>query len=103
MEKLTRGYVEFSYGLPLIFEQLFNVKKVEFYLINGVHQIHNKSEDSTPNNNKMHNICLSKILIRMINQSVYMTELDSSHLGLHLSLSCTSYTAYINSYLRILN
>ena len=37
MEELTRGDVEFGYGLQLIVKLVYKVKKVGVYQINGVH------------------------------------------------------------------
>ena len=70
MEQLTRGDVEFSYGLPLTVKQVYRVKKVGGYPMNRVQQIHNKSGQNTQNYNRICNIALPKIFIRVINQRV---------------------------------
>ena len=95
-----RGGVEFSYGPPLTVDRVLKVKKVGVYQINVVHQIHNKSGENTPKNSNICNISFPKILIRVINQSVDRTHLDTSKYGLPPSVSCTVYTTYVKIYLR---
>ena len=73
MEKLTRGDVESSYGLPLTFDQFCKVKKVGVYPMKGVHQIHNKSVDTTKNNSKTCNISVPKRFKIVIKHKVYGT------------------------------
>ena len=53
MEQFTRGGVEFSYGLPLTVEQVCKVNKAGVYPMNRVHQIYNKSGETTQNNSKL--------------------------------------------------
>ena len=53
MEQLKRGGVEFSYGLPLASKRLYKVNKVGLYPMNGVHQIHNKSRETTLKNSNV--------------------------------------------------
>ena len=71
MEQLTRGDVEFIYGIPITIGQLCKVKKVGVYPMNGVRHIHNKSGFTTPKNSKICKIYLPKVLIMVINQRVY--------------------------------
>ena len=48
MEQLTRGDMEYSYGLPLTIERVRKAKKLGVYPINRVHQKRNKLGDTTP-------------------------------------------------------
>ena len=47
MEQLTRGGVEFSYGILFTVERVDKVKNMGVYPMDGVHQIHIKSEYTT--------------------------------------------------------
>ena len=60
MEQLKRGGVEFSYGPSLTVERVCKVKKAGVYSINRVHQIHNKSGETTLNNSNTCNISSPK-------------------------------------------
>ena len=71
--------------------------------MNGVHQIHNKSVETTQNNGKICNISFPKRFIRVINHSLDRTQLDPLHNGLSSSVSCTSCTTYGDTYLRIVH
>ena len=70
MEQLTRGDMEYSYGLPLTIERVRKAKKLGVYPINRVHQKRNKPGDTTPNISKTYKIYFPKIFIRVINQRV---------------------------------
>ena len=100
MEQLTRGGVEFSYGLPLTVERVCKFNKVGVYPMNRVQYIPNKSGDTAPKNSKICNIYSPKIFIRVVNQRMDRTQLDTSQHVLTSSVSCTAYTTYGNSYLR---
>ena len=83
--------MEFSYVLPLTVEQ---VCKVQVYEINGLHQIHDKSGDTTPNNSNICNISSPKRFISVINHRVYGTKLYLYHHGLTSRGICNVYTTY---------
>ena len=47
MEHLIREDAEFSYGPPLTVKRVYKVKQFGVYQMNGVHQINNKSVETT--------------------------------------------------------
>ena len=99
MEQLTRGDVEFSYGLPLTVEKVCKVREMGVYPMNGVHPIYSKSVDTTPKNSKICNISSPKIFIRVTSYRVDGTQQDPSQNVLPYSVSFTAYTTYVDSYL----
>ena len=89
----------FSSGPQLTVEKLYKVKKLGVYPTNGVHNIHNKPVETTPNNRNVCNISFPMIFISVINQMMDGINLDPSQHGLSSSIKFNACTTYRDSYL----